>query len=68
MVVWLAVIPVFWATLGWVLRDGVVGRGRLARSVGRVISSWLGVVVFVDYLIIALTAQIRLDVVQSLIR
>lgn len=68
MVVWLAVIPLFWATLGWALRDGVMGNGRVSRSVGRGISSWLGVVVFADYLIIAVTAQVWLDVLQSLVR
>jgi uncharacterized membrane protein len=68
MIVWLAVIPLFWATLGWALRDGVLGRGPVVRTAGSAISSWLGVVVFVDYLLIAVTAQVRLDVLQSLIR
>jgi uncharacterized membrane protein len=68
MVVWLAVIPLFWATLGWALRAGVIGGGRTARSIGSAISTWLGVIVFIDYLLIAVTAQVRLDVLQSLIR
>jgi len=66
MVIWLVTIPLFWTVLGWTLRDGVWGRAVGARRVGAVILSWLPLIVVVDYLLIAVTAQLRLDVIGSL--
>ncbi len=63
MVVWLVTIPLFWSVLGWTLRAGVWG-SRPTR-VGAVILSWLPLIVLLDYLLIAIAAQLRLDVIGS---
>ncbi|WP_241965177.1 vitamin K epoxide reductase family protein [Microbacterium telephonicum] len=64
MVVWLVTIPLFWSVLGWTLRAGVWGRGR---RFGEIVLSWLPLIVVVDYLVIAVAAQLRLDVIGSLV-
>lgn len=63
MVIWLVTIPLFWSVLGWTLRDGVWGGGRHA---GAVLLSWLPLIVVLDYLVIAVAAQLRLDVIGSI--
>lgn len=63
MVIWLVTIPLFWSVAGWSLRAGVWGRG--AERTGSVISSWLPLIVVVDYVVIAVAAQVRLDVIGS---
>lgn len=63
MIVWLVTIPLFWFTLGWSLREGVWGRGRRA---GAFILAWAPLITIVDYAIIAISAQVRLDVLGSL--
>jgi len=57
-------IPLFWSVLGWTLRAGVWGRAP--ERVGAVILSWLPLIVLLDYLAIAVAAQLRLDVIGSL--
>lgn len=64
MVVWLVTIPLFWSVLGWTLRAGVWGRPP--ERAGAVILSWLPLIVLLDYLVIAVAAQVRLDVIGSL--
>ena len=64
MIVWLVTIPLFWFTLGWSLRDGVWGAAP--RRVGAVILAWAPLITIVDYAIIAIAAQVRLDVLGSL--
>lgn len=64
MVVWLVTIPLFWSTLGWTLREGVWGRAP--QRIGAVLLSWTPLVVVIDYLVIAVAAQVRLDVLGSL--
>ncbi|WP_395243312.1 vitamin K epoxide reductase family protein [Agromyces sp. MMS24-K17] len=66
MVVWLVTIPVFWFTLGWQLRDGVWGTAAGVRRVGHVVFGWATLLTVLDYLVIALAAQLRLDVIGSL--
>jgi uncharacterized membrane protein len=66
MVVWLAVIPLFWLTLGWAMRSGVLGGGAVVARAGSALSGWVALVITADYLVIAVTAQLRLDVLQSL--
>lgn len=63
MVVWLVTIPLFWVTLGWSLEAGVWGPPS---RFGHVLRSWAPLVVVVDYAIIAIAAQVRLDVLGSL--
>ncbi|MDF2578609.1 MAG: Vitamin epoxide reductase [Microbacterium sp.] len=64
MVVWLVTIPLFWATIGWTLREGVWGSAP--QRVGALLLSWTPLVVVTDYLVIAVAAQVRLDVLGSL--
>jgi uncharacterized membrane protein len=66
MIVWLVTIPLFWFTLGWSLRDGVWGAGDGAQRVGRVILAWAPLIIVADYAVIAISAQVRLDVLGSL--
>ena len=64
MVVWLVTIPLFWSVAGWSMRDGVWGRAP--RRAGEIVLSWLPLLVVVNYLVIAVAAQVRLDVLGSL--
>lgn len=66
MIVWLVTIPLFWFTLGWSLGDGVWGRGDGVGRAGRLILAWAPLITIVDYAIIAVSAQVRLDVLGSL--
>ncbi|MDC7802305.1 vitamin K epoxide reductase family protein [Microbacterium laevaniformans] len=67
MVIWLVTIPLFWTVLGWTLADGVWGSAAGVRRIGVAVLSWLPLVVVLDYLVIAVAAQVRLDVIGSLI-
>jgi len=64
MVVWLMTIPLFWSVLGWSLREGVWG--RMPRPAGALILSWLPLIVVLNYVVIALAAQLHLDILGSL--
>lgn len=66
MIIWLVTIPLFFAVLGWTLRAGVWGDAPSAQTLGEKILSWLPLIVLVDYVAIALAAQLRLDVIGSL--
>ena len=66
MVIWLVTIPLFWTVAGWSLRDGVWGDAEGIRRWGAGILSWLPLLVVLDYVLIGLAAQLRLDVVGSL--
>ncbi|MFH8252924.1 vitamin K epoxide reductase family protein [Microbacterium sp. B2969] len=63
MVVWLVTIPLFWFTLSWTIRDGVWGRPS---RVGAVMLRWAPLITVLDYALIAIAAQVRLDVLGSL--
>lgn len=67
MTVWLATIPLFWFTAGWTLRGGVWGDGPGVRRAGAVLYSWALVATVLDYALIAILAQVRLDVIGSLL-
>jgi uncharacterized membrane protein len=64
MVVWLVTIPLFWTVAGWTLASGIWGRAAI--RVGRFVRSWLPVIVVLDYVVIAVAAQLRLDVLGTL--
>ena len=64
MIVWLMTIPLFWSVAGWTLRAGVWGAAP--KRLGDVLSGWLIPIVVVNYAVIALAAQLRLDVLGSL--
>jgi hypothetical protein len=65
MIIWLVTIPIFWFTTGWMLRDGVWTEAVAARRVGSVIFSWALLATVLDYALIAITAQLRLDLLGS---
>ncbi|WP_394552135.1 vitamin K epoxide reductase family protein [Agromyces sp. MMS24-JH15] len=67
MVVWLVTIPLFWFTIGWQLREGLWGAGAGVRRVGRFVFGWATLITVLDYLLIAVSAQVRLDVIGSLL-
>jgi len=64
MLVWLVTIPLFWVVTLRNAREGVFGSG-LSR-IGSVLTPWIVPITVVCYLIVALLAQVRLDVVRSL--
>lgn len=64
MAVWLVTIPLFWSVCGWTLRAGVWG--PRPEGLGAGILSWSPLIVVTDYLVIAVAAQLRLDVLGSL--
>ena len=66
VIIWLVTIPLFGTVIGWTLRAGVWGTGAVVVRVGGVILSWLPLLVLADYLVIAIAAQGRLDVLGSL--
>ena len=66
MTIWLVTIPLFWFTTGWMLRDGVWSTAAPARRVGSVLFSWALLATVLDYALIAVTAQLRLDLLASL--
>lgn len=63
MVVWLMTIPLFWSVASWTLRVGVWGEGL--RDTGVFLSRWLVLIVVVDYALIAVAAQLRLDLLGA---
>lgn len=66
MTIWLVMIPLFWFTAGWMLRTGVWGDAVSVRRLGERIASWAPLVTVIDYALIAVSAQVRLDVIGSL--
>ena len=66
MIIWLVTIPLFFTVAGWTLRAGVWGTRAGTVRAGGVILSWLPLIVLADYLVIAIAAQVRLDVLGSL--
>ncbi|GAA1695191.1 hypothetical protein GCM10009808_10480 [Microbacterium sediminicola] len=63
MTIWLVTIPLFWFTSGWMLCDGVWGRS--AEGLGRGLFRWAPLITVLDYALIAVLAQVRLDVLGS---
>ena len=59
MVVWSVMIPMFWTTTGWNARAGAFGTGL--RGAGAGLLSWAWVIVLLNYLVIAVAAELRLD-------
>lgn len=66
MIIWLVTIPLFFTVAGWTLRAGVWGTRGRTTQIGAAILSWLPLIVIADYLLIAVCAQVRLDVIGSL--
>jgi uncharacterized membrane protein len=64
MIVWLMTIPLFWSVAGWSLGAGVWGAAP--RRIGTVLTRWLVPIAVLDYLVIAVAAQLRLDLLSLL--
>jgi uncharacterized membrane protein len=64
MVVWLVTIPLFWIVTSRNLAEGVFGQ-RLA-GLGRILRSWAIPIVIVSYAVVALLAQLQLELTQYL--
>jgi uncharacterized membrane protein len=64
MLVWSVVIPMFWAVTARNLATGAYG----ARAVGagRFTQSWIVPVVLLSYLVVAVLAQVQLDVIRHI--
>jgi uncharacterized membrane protein len=64
MLVWSATIPMFWTLTLYNARAGVFGAAL--KGVGSRLYSWVPAITVGTYLIIAITAQVRLDVLATL--
>lgn len=64
MVVWAATIPMFWILTLFNARAGIFGR-RMKRT-GAALYSWVPALTIATYLVIAIIAQVRLDVLATL--
>lgn len=64
MLVWSATIPLFWVVTLRNLRDGIYGEG--ARTAGRVLMPWVIPITIGSYLVVAVLAQLVLDVIHHL--
>ena len=64
MVTWLAAIPFFWVVTLRNVSSGVFG--DRPRRVGEVLYRWVPTVTFASYLLVAVLAQVRLDVVNHI--
>lgn len=61
MVVWAAMIPLFWVTVSRPYAAGLVPMSDRARSAFQTLSSWTWVAILLTVLLIAFIAQIRID-------
>ncbi|QEW03310.1 vitamin K epoxide reductase family protein [Microbacterium lushaniae] len=66
MVTWAVTIPTFYAVLLHVLREGILPASPAVRRAAGVLMSWLPLVVVLSFAVIAIIAQLRLDVIGSL--
>jgi uncharacterized membrane protein len=64
MLVWSATIPLFWVVTFRNLRDGVYGQA--ATRAGRALMPWVIPITIGSYLVVALIAQLVLDVIHRL--
>ncbi|MGB3413968.1 MAG: vitamin K epoxide reductase family protein [Microbacteriaceae bacterium] len=64
MTMWLAMIPLFYTVTFWNLKAGHFGEGL--RKIGKELYTWTWVFTVVSYFVIALLAQLELDVINRL--
>ncbi|MCR2809489.1 MULTISPECIES: vitamin K epoxide reductase family protein [unclassified Microbacterium] len=65
MVTWVVTIPTFYAVTLHLLRTGLVAAPRPVRSAADTLMAWLPLLAVISYAIIAVIAQIRLDVLGA---
>ena len=66
MVTWAAVIPLFWVSTLWNLKSGIWTSNERAREIGSRLLGWVPTIVFGSYLLVAIIAQLQLDVLSYL--
>ncbi|WP_285025319.1 vitamin K epoxide reductase family protein [Plantibacter sp. ME-Dv--P-122b] len=66
MVTWSVTIPSFITVTAFTLRNGIIPASPAVRRVAGVVSSWIVVVTLGCYLVVAVIAQLRLDVLSYL--
>ncbi|SEC16003.1 Uncharacterized membrane protein [Paramicrobacterium humi] len=66
MVTWAVTIPSFLAVTFHVLKIGALPVGAAGRRVGSVLAGWTPLITLVLYVLVALLAQLRLDVIGHL--
>lgn len=66
MVTWVVTIPSFYAVWLHILREGIVPASAGVRRAAAALSSWIPVLAVASYAIVAIIAQLRLDVLGSL--
>ena len=66
MVTWVVTIPTFYAVTLHVLRSGIIPAPRGIRNGADRLMSWVPLLAVVSYAIIAIIAQVRLDVLGSI--
>lgn len=66
MVVWSVTIPMFWAVTLRNVTVGAIPAPRKLRKAGKAAYSWVPVITLLGYIIIAIVAQYRLDVLSYL--
>lgn len=64
MLVWLVTIPLFWVVTFRNLAEGVYGSA--AKRVGKALMSWIIPISIICYVVVALIAQVALDVIHHL--
>ena len=66
MVTWAATIPLFWTVTLHNLREGNIPVPAGARRVASALYGWVPAITLASYLVVAIVAQLRLDVLGSL--
>lgn len=66
MVTWSVTIPSFFAVTAFVVAEGALPLGAGARRAGRAALRWVPLLTVLAYVVIAVIAQLRLDVLGSL--
>lgn len=66
MVTWVVTFPTFYAVTLHILRSGVLPAPRAVRGAAERLMSWVPLMAFVTYVVIAVIAQVQLDWMQYL--
>ncbi|PJJ71966.1 putative membrane protein [Diaminobutyricimonas aerilata] len=66
MVVWSVTIPLFWSVTLYNLKEGHLGGGPALRRFAEAAYSWVPAITVGSYLVVAIVAQVRLDVLSYL--